>query len=339
MKKSHALVTILAVLAGLCLIVSPCWAQTNTYTLRIQCVYPEASHGAQTLKKFAAKVEEYTKGQVQVKLFWPGMLVSLQEGYDALAKGTIEGLYSSLIYYGGTVPEGKTEWLPFNWFSPDDCFDIYYNVGYLDLMREANAQHNVYYLFPLMTASMGCMTKFVVNTMDDFKGKKMRATGVDGAIVKAMGSAAVTLPATELYATLQRGTVDGVVYPYYTLKTYKLHEVVNQVVLPGVHTPAISGLYLNLAFWKSLPRDLQHALEQAGKETALLAAQACPEWDKEGIDEAQGKGIRVTTLSKSDLKKLQERCMPLWDQVAKSTPINKKIIELLMNYQKKKSPM
>jgi len=339
MKRSHALRTILAALAGFCLIVIPCWAQTKTHTLRIQCVYPEASHGPVMLKKFAAKVEEYTKRQVQVKLFWPGMLVSLQEGYDALAKGTVEGLYSSLIYHGGTVPEGKTEWLPFNWRTPDEAFDIYYNTGYLDLMREANTKHNVYYLFPMMSASMGCMTKFPVTTMDDFKGKKMRATGLDGAIVKTMGAAAVAMPATELYVTLQRGTVDGVVYPYYTLRTYKLHEVVSQVVLPGLHAPSISGVYLNLDFWKSLTPELQQALEKAGKETCLLSAQACPEWDNEGLDEARARGIKVTTLPDADVKKLREQCMPLWTQVGEATPLSKKIVELLINYQKKKGAM
>lgn len=314
-------------------------ADAKTYKLRIQSVYPEVSHGPQMLKKFAERAEKYTNGRVKIEIFWPNQLVSLNEAYDAVSKGMVEGTYSCLIYYGGIVPEGKTEWLPFNWRTPEEAADLYLHRGYLDIMRKANAEHNIYYLFPMMSATMGCMTKFPVHTLADFQGKKMRASGLDGPIIKTIGVAPVALPASDQYVALQRGTVEGIIYPFYTIGVYKFYEVLKYIVLPGFHTPSISGVYLNLDFWKSLPPDLQFALDRAGQETMLLSAIASERWDKEAIVDAAKHGVKVVELPEADVKKLRTNCMPLWDKVGESTPACKEIVELFRNYLKEKGAL
>ncbi|MEW5913967.1 MAG: TRAP transporter substrate-binding protein DctP [Thermodesulfobacteriota bacterium] len=338
-KKLGLRLGLLAIVAALCLLIGAGPAAAKDYTLRIQSVYAEVGHGPQMLVKFAAKVEQYTKGQVKVKLFWPGQLVPLKEGFDAVGKGMMEGLYSCLIYYGGIMPEGKTEWLPFSWRDAQEAFDIYTKAGYLKLLREASAKHKVFYLSPIITADMGFMTSFPVKTLADFKGKKLRATGVDGLVVKTMGAAAVTLPASDLYISMQRGTVDGITYPYYTLNTLKLNEVVKCVVLPGVHTPSITGIYLNSGFWKSLPANLQKLIEKAALETFQQSAQASKTWDQEGLDAAKAKGLMITTLPDADVKKLRQMCQPLWAKVAKSSPLSKKMVDLITKYLKSKGAM
>ena len=339
MKMWTKLACLLVIMGLSVWIASPGLAQAKSVTMRIQSVYPESSHGPQMLKKFAEKVEKYTKGSVKVKLYWPGQLVNIKEGYEAISKGMIEGLYSCLIYYGGIVPEGKTEWLPFTWRTPAESYDMYTKGGYLKLMREANAKHNVFYLFPMMSATMGCMTKFPVKSLADFKGKKMRATGLDGPIVKQLGAAAVSLPATDMYISLQRGTVDGVIYPFYTLRTYKLYEVVKYIIKPGFHTPSISGVYLNLDFWKKLTEEQRQAVDKAGLETFHETSLLSDKWDQEAVDEAAAKGVKVLELSQADVKKMRELCRPLWDKVGASSELNGKIVKLFKDYLKAKGAL
>jgi TRAP-type C4-dicarboxylate transport system substrate-binding protein len=314
-------------------------AEAKTHTLRIQCIYPESSHAPQMLKLFAAKAKKYTRGQVDIKLFWPGQLVAAKKGYDAVSRGVIEGLFSSLIYYGGTVREGKVEWLPFSWRSPAEAYDIYTRTRFFDLMRQANLKHNVYYLFPVMTGTMGYMTNFPVKGLADFKGKKVRAPGLDGQIVKALGSAPVSLSAKEIYMALRRGTVDGVVYPYYTLSSYKLVEVVKYVVRPGFHSPAMTGLYLNATFWKSLPANLKKALNKAGMEAFHQSSIQSESWDNDAIKAAKAKGVKVVDLNAAQVKKIRTLCMPVWKKVASSTPLSRKMVELLAAYLKKRGAL
>ncbi len=339
MTKLGKVFCLLAVVLAFTVAASPGFAQGKKYTLRIQCIYPETSYVPQMIKEFVAKAQEYTKGQVDIKLFWPGQLVSASKGYDAVGKGVVEGLVSALIYYGGIVKEGKVEWLPFTWRDPKEAYDLYVNAGFLDLLRKANQEHNVQYLFPVMAGTMGCMTNFPVQKLGDFKGQKMRAPGLDGPIVKLLGGAPVSLSAKEIYMSLQRGTVDGVVYPFYTLSTYNLYEVVKYVILPGFHTPAMTGLYLNLDFWKSLPPDLQKALNKAGLETFYASSLKSPQWDEAGMKVGEKKGVKVMTLSPADTLKLRKMCMPLWDKVGSATPLSKQLVDLLKVYLQKKGAL
>ncbi|MCB2190792.1 MAG: TRAP transporter substrate-binding protein DctP [Deltaproteobacteria bacterium] len=339
MTKLVKVACLLAMVAALAVAGLPEAVQAKTYTLRIQCIYPETSYVPQMIKQFVAKAEKYTKGQVEIKLFWPGQLVSAKKGYDAVSKGMVEGLVSALIYYGGTLKEGKVEWLPFTWRDPKEAYDLYVNGGFLELMRKANQKQNVQYLFPVMAGTMGCMTNFPVNSLADFKGQKMRAPGLDGPIVKLLGASPVSLSAKEIYMSLQRGTVDGVVYPYYTLSTYKLYEVIKYAILPGFHTPAMTGLYLNLDFWKSLPPELQAALNKAGLETFHASSLKSPQWDQAALKAAEGKGVKVLQLSQADVLKLRKMCMPLWDKVGSATPLSKQLVELLKSYLQKKGAL
>ena len=314
-------------------------AAAKTYDLRLQCVYPETSHGGEMVKKFAKKVNEYTEGQIKVKIFWPNQLVSLRKAYDAVSNGMIEGVYSCSLYYSGTVPEVKTEFLPFTWRNPEEAADIYFEAGYLDLLREANMKHNVYFLSPVMVATMGCMTKFPVHTLADFKGKKLRAVAMDAVVLKLMGGAPVAIPGTENYQALKRGTVDGTIYPLYTIETYKLYEVVDYMILPGFHTPAVTALYLNLDFWKKLPENLKLALDRAAHEITLLSCMASDKWDKEAIASAQKHNVKVMTLPESEVAKARNLCVPLWEKVAKGSVLSQKAVDLLKNYLKAKGAL
>ncbi|MFH2126907.1 MAG: hypothetical protein ABIK12_10340, partial [Pseudomonadota bacterium] len=142
MTRWGKVICLLAVATAFIVAATPGFAETKKYTLRIQCIYPETSYVPQMIKQFVAKADEYTKGQVEIKLFWPGQLVSAKKGFDSVSKGTVEGLVSALIYYGGTLKEGKVEWLPFTWRDPKEAYDLYVNGGFLNLMRKATQKQN-----------------------------------------------------------------------------------------------------------------------------------------------------------------------------------------------------
>ena len=339
MEKKRMIMYLFVFVVGIFFAFGASPAKAKVYKLRLQCVYPETSHGGEMVKKFAQKVAKYTGGQVEVRVFWPNQLVSLRKAYDAVSNGMIEGAYSCSLYYSGTVPEVKTEFLPFTWRTPEEAADIYFDAGYLDLLRQANRQHNVYFLSPVMVATMGCMTKFPVHTLADFKGKKLRAVAMDAVVLKLMGGAPVAIPGTENYQALKRGTVDGTIYPLYTIETYKLYEVVDHIILPGFHTPAITAFYLNLDFWKSLPENLKFALDRAGEETTLLSCMASDRWDREAFEFARKHHVKVMRLPKSEVVKARNLCVPLWDKVGKGSPLSAKAVNLLKSYLKKKGAL
>ncbi len=307
-------------------------AEAKKTVIRLQCVYPETSHGGLMIKTFAKKADKYTQGDVEIKIFWPNQLVKVKEAYTAVSKGMVDALYAAAIYYGGIVPVAKSEFLPLTWDSPEDAYDLFYNGGYLDLLRKANAEKGVWMLGTTFSGSMGIMTNFEVTDLSSLKGKKIRAMSVDASLVKELGASPVAMPGTEMYAAMKRGTIDGVIYPYYVLDTYKFFEVTTCVVLPGIHTPNPVDIYMNLKLWKSLPANFQVALERANEETCLLSALWSEKWNNEAMRTAKEKDIKIVELNKADQDKLRALAREDWKKTAVQSPELQKAVALIERY-------
>lgn len=306
-------------------------AQAKTI-IRMQCVYPETSNGGMMVKTFARKVDKYTNGEVEVKLFWPNQLVKVKEAYTAVAKGMVDALYAASIYYGGIVPASKSEFLPITWASPEDAYDLFYNFGYMELLREANSAKGVWLLGTTFSGSMGFMTNFEVTGLDSFQGKKIRAMSADASLVRELGASPVAMPGTEMYAAMKRGTIDGVIYPYYIINTYKFFEVTTCVVLPGVHTPNMVDMYMNQKLWQSLPPQFQVALERACQEVCLLSALWSEKWNHDAMITAKNKNIKIMELSEAEQAKLRAMAREDWKKTAAQSPELQKAVALIEQY-------
>ena len=309
---------------------------SKTHKMRIQCVYPETSNGGMMLKTFADKVKQYSDGQIEAELYWPNQLVKVGESFNAVSKGLVEGVYAATIYFTGTVPELKVEWLAHTWETPEMAYDIYYENGFNEFLEKAHQKHDVHLLGTWFTGTMGFMTNFDVKGLDDFKGKKVRAMSADAPLAKLMGITPVALAGTEIYMALQRKAIDGATYPYYVIETYKLYEVVNTIILPGIHSPNPTSLLVSNDFYKSLSPELQSALEKAGQEVALLSVSWSHKWDDEALAFAKEKKVNIVTLPEEDQNKLNHLAQQTWAEVEASSPECKEGIDLVRTYLKNK---
>ncbi|MCB2189996.1 MAG: TRAP transporter substrate-binding protein DctP [Deltaproteobacteria bacterium] len=304
--------------------------------IRIQSVYPEVAKGGVMVKDFAKRVNEYTKGAVKVKIYWPNQLVKAKEAYTAVSKGMVDALYSVSLYYGGIVPAMKAEWLAMGWDSPSDAYQLFYKHGLLDYLREANAKKGVYLLGVNFAASMGFLTNFEVTGLESFRGKKIRAMSADAPLVRDLGASPVAMPTTDMYAAMKRGTIDGVLYPYFALSTYKFTEVATTLIKPGIHTPAITDITINMGVWKSLSPEMQKAVAKACEDTCLQSIKWSDKWDEDAFALARKHNIKIVELSKADRQKLLELNQKNWKQIAEQSPQLAGAVALMEKYLESK---
>ena len=300
--------------------------------LKIQLVYPKASSVAANTQFFADKVEELTKGEVKIKIFYPGHLVKAKEALTAMQRGMIDGYSGSMLYFAGVIPEVNGEWLPFSWKNVSEAMDIYYNYGYLEVMRKATAKQGCYYLAPISVATMGFMTNFPVNTMEDLKGRKIRAVGMEGKIVKALGGSSVALSGAEQYTALQRGTADGTDFPWYTLRDYKYHEVLSYVTSPALHTPGMVELVFNNKVWESLSKENQDAMNKAGFLTSVHSVNLSEKHDGEIIEFCKEKNVTIIELPEEEVLKMKKALKPVYVEHENTSELCAEQIDLLKKY-------
>jgi len=171
-----------------------------------------------------------------------------------------------------------------------------------------------------------------VTGLESLKGKKIRAMSADAPLVRKLGASPVAMAGTEMYAAMKRGTIDGVIYPYYILDTYKFDEVTTCVTLPGIHSPNPVSFYMNLKLWKSFSPQIQQAMDRACQDTCKLTITWSDKWDKEAMATAKRSKITIFTLSKTDQQKLKELAREGWKEVAAKSPELKEVVDLIEKF-------
>jgi TRAP-type mannitol/chloroaromatic compound transport system substrate-binding protein len=205
-------------------------------------------------------------GRLEIKVYAGNELVPAMGIFDAVSNGTVEAGSGASYYWAGkttaaqwfaAVPFGMNAQGMSAWFHAGDG---------LKLWEETYAPFN---LIPRPGGStgvqMGGWFNKKINSIEDFKGLKMRIPGLGGKVMEKAGVAVQTTAGSEIFTNLERGVIDATewVGPLHD-KRLGLHQAAKYYYYPGWHEP---GTYLEYFFHKkayeSLPKDLQAILDTA----------------------------------------------------------------------------
>jgi len=307
--------------------------------IKMQSIYALESKvpvGGESFVFFAKKVEEYTKGEVQIKLYAPNQLIKSKEVFTALQRGAIEAAGTNLLYYAGVVPEAFGSWLPYAWPDTREAMNLYLNHGYMDVLREATAKHGIHYVVPIACGSLGLITKFPVHKMEDLQGKKIRAAGSVGTFIQMLGGAPVSISPSEQFMALQRGTVDGMYYTLYALEAFSFHEVVDYIIYPLFTTPGFIDILFSQKVWDGLSPAHQDAINRAAMEAFWRSAFLSEITDARAKAFFKEKGLEEITLAPEEFKRFREVAVKLYDEYEKKSDLCAKQVNILKKYWESK---
>jgi len=278
------------------------------------------------------KVKERTSGGLDVKVFPPNALFKVLESPDAVKRGGIEMLCSSGPYHINILPEALLEWgLPYGVKTSQESAKLILETEFLSIHRKAYAEkHNVYLLGLCSASSYNYMTRFPINRLEDLKGKKIRATGTSAKIAIAHGAIPVSLAGAEQYMALQRGTVDGTIFPPYAGLSYKMFEVAKYQSWPPIYAAANINFLVNLKAWEQLPKEYQQVLQEEVANMAKYTYEISgPALEK--IAQEEGKkqyGAESIWLADDEFAKFRQAVMPLSEEWGSKSDYCKKIFQV-----------
>jgi TRAP-type C4-dicarboxylate transport system substrate-binding protein len=281
--------------------------------------------------ELARKVKERTNGGLDIKVFTPGTLFKEFEALDAVKKGSIEMIASTGSYHVGLLPEALLEWgLPYCLQTTEQAAKLHLKTDYLKLMRQAYEKHNMYLVGIFSTSSYNYITRFPVRNLADLKGKMIRGSGMSAKIAAAHGATPTNITGAEQYMALQRGTIDGTLYPPYTGLSYKLFEVVKYISWPSIYAASTDDLIINLDAWKKLPPAYQAILqEEADKLREYSFEVSGPALEKVARDEGKKKyGVESIYMSNAEFAKFQNAVTPLWREWGSKSELCGKLVKL-----------
>ena len=162
-----------------------------------------------------------------------------------------------------------------------------------------------------------------VRKIEDMKGLKFRGHGTSALVVKALGGTPVPKPMPETYQMLQKGVVDGAVYPFEANKGWKLGEVTNYCTadFTAAYTTSFF-VVMNKDKWNSLSTDHQKIIAQINKEWADKHGEAWDTSDAQGIVFFLNQGSEIIGLDTKEGERWKKAVEPIIANYA--TDMNKK---------------
>lgn len=287
-------------------------------------------------KVVVKKLEERTGGRLQIELFPAGALVPAKELFNACKRGMIPIIVTSAAYPRDQVPlMNIASGLPMNFKHVWEI--IYFNkwLGFDDMVQEAFNKHGLYYspdkVYPTEISS-----KKPINSFDDFKGLKLRSSGILQVYLSSIGAAASYLPGSEIYAALSSGVIDGAhwgaVQGSDSMKFYEVNKYHLRTPLNFAQTDI---WLINQKALAKLPQDIQDIIKSTLEEHFWLRTNQYQYQEEITLAKVEKeKGVQVTNLPPADYNKMKDAAMATWDEVAQKSPECAKAVQMLKDFNK-----
>jgi TRAP-type mannitol/chloroaromatic compound transport system substrate-binding protein len=332
------LVPLMALLMGLELIVADnANAADEVVKWRVQSHWPASSSSFKdSLQVLADRLKERTNGRLILEPYAAGSLVPAKEIFNAVKRGMIQmGTISPAYVRDQIEVAGIAAGLPFAFKNVWECAYFHKWLGFEKMIQDEAAKYGVFYSTDKVYPTELVLKK-PVKSMDDFKGVKIRSSGVLQIFLTNIGAAASYLPGGEVYPSLASGVIDGAHWgAAQGAYSMKLYDVCKYHLLPGLNIAGTDAWVVNQKAIDKLPPDVQdifyNALEeQFWKRTnqyiyleAITLAKAVKE-----------KGVEVIYLPPEEQKKITKVAMEMWDEEGAKGPDAAKALQILKDFLK-----
>lgn len=205
------------------------------------------------------EVAKRSGGLIKMKYFWLGALHKTGAHWGAVRDGLSEISFINFGYYMPQTPISRgVEW---SWKIGAQYPDVHMKMmnrlydEFPEWQKEYESQNLKVLWFTNWGPAIFCF-KEPYSTVDSLKKVKIRAYGTAAAALKKLGAVPLPIAAPEIYTSLQRGIVDGLlmVPVGFALATH-LEEIVPYIVEGGYGVCGPSAVVMNKKLWDSLPQD------------------------------------------------------------------------------------
>ena len=305
-----------------------------TLRLKLQSHTPPEDT-ARALKEFLQTTKDLSGDTIKVKTFSVGQLVPGKEVLEAVGNGVLDMALAADGYWNKVVPVTNfSGGLPFAFETIDEAAYFMFHKGFLELVREEYAKHNVYYI-PYEPYNTGLMMNKPIMKAEDLKGMKMRSFGLMAEWLNEMGASTTYIPGGELYTALATGVVDGAQWgdagPMFIMK---FHEVLKNYMIPEPIIGSWNIILVNMDVWKKMTPQQQAIIDAATKAGGLVYSRDDMRYRTSSslVKMQKEWNVSVNTVPEAEVAKMKEAAKKIWDKAAAADEASGKAMKMLNEF-------
>jgi TRAP-type C4-dicarboxylate transport system substrate-binding protein len=258
-------------------------------------------------KPFMELVTKATNGQVTFQHFPSEQLGKAKDMAQLTALGVMDLAYIVPSYSSDKFPLTAVAELP--GIFDTECqgslafYKISHNGGVLETKEFGPNQ-----LRPLVTIALPAYQIQLANgraikSAKDLEGLKVRTTG--GAMdlmMRSIGGIPVRMAAPEIYESLTRGTLDGMIFSYQSSVSYEFGKLLKSGTEGQNFGTAIFTYSIGENKFKSLPENVRKALVEAGEQTTREGCKRFEDGELAATEKIKSQGMKVINFGADDKK-------------------------------------
>lgn len=154
-----------------------------------------------------------------------------------------------------------------------------------------------------------------LETIFDVKGLRMRAPNPPTQeLLQYLGAAPVGMPPGQVYENLEKGVIDGTVFPWDAIKGFRLEGLLKYHLDARVYTSCFH-LVMREDRYKALPAGAQKAIaDTTGLNMVNKFGAWWARWDQAGLDAAKARGNLIVPVANATREKWRAQLKPVIEQ-------------------------
>ncbi|MFC1863078.1 TRAP transporter substrate-binding protein DctP [Thermodesulfobacteriota bacterium] len=240
-------------------------------------------------------LEKYYPGEVEIKYIGGPEAIPTRDQPEALRAGTVDMYYGTAAYYAGIAPAANCSKL--SQLTSQEEKDVGSDALFDEIHRKLMNSTYLGALGSQLPFQLYTLKK--VTSVDQLKGLKIRTSPMYVDFLKALGTSPISTSPGDVYQAIERGVVDGFMWPLFSIRGYGWHEVTKYIVGPPFYKVS-HPLLMNAKKWDSLPKYIQAVFMGALRlEVIAIDARTEEEIDNEYI-ELKKAGMGIIEFSPAD---------------------------------------
>ncbi len=248
----------------------------------------------------AEEIEERTNGTVTIEIVPGGGLGAGDAMYENTVAGAQDLGWALQGYTAGRFPITDIIELPYLFDSAQHATDVLWTL--YEEFPEFQEEYGDVHVLGLWVHDVGDLWLADEPATDDLTGLTLRAPGpLQNALITEMGGSPVGMPAPEMYDSVERGVINGLMTAATALRSFGLFDVLDYGVVCNCYVAA-QFLVVNQASWDQLSESQQEIVNSvAQRNMSMWAAEAYDRIYDEVIAELPEHGIELIELSDDEL--------------------------------------
>jgi TRAP-type C4-dicarboxylate transport system substrate-binding protein len=284
-------------------------ACAQTVSLKLSHFVPPQHAFHKWVVDWTKKLETESGGKLKFQIYPNGQIVGPpNRQFDAARNGIVDIAFCLHGVTPGRYPMTEVANLPYTWpGKTPDIVDMARRMTELAPKYLAKEHTGLHILFMSMANPVVLYSKTPINSVADFKGKKIRYASITNKqLLEAAGATPMLIPPPEAQDALAKGIAEGATFPHEAGLAYDLASVVKYAIEPPMAS-ATFALVMNPAKYNALPADLRALLDKAsGVAGAVSFGTAWKAQEKFARDlETSKKGLEIVTLPEAEVAKLK----------------------------------